>query len=346
MGFIMNIVKLLLSLTIKLIQSILYLFITFSGLGLWLLWYYQSYILYMPSGPEYPQIPIISQLLRQSKPLQRSNQYNPIGMRLPSDYGLRYEIHNIETHDKEKLHCWLILQPESISHNCATIIFYHGNALNIGIRLYNAKQLHDQCRVNILLVDYRGYGDSTGQPTEYGLKLDIHATIHYISQLNNTIDTEQIYLFGRSLGGACAIYGCSMYSNMIRGCIVENTFTSIHDMAIVIARQILQQYTNIQDDSIIYTLLSKFLNIFMTSHWRTIDIISDITTPLLVISGSKDELVPQTQHKQLYDNAKQSKYKQLYVVNNGTHNDTYMIGGTDYYKTIKQFIDKCKSITP
>src|ERR1700682_4499872 len=106
-------------------------------------------------------------------------------------------------------------------HKCTTkcSIFFHGNALNIGIRLYNAHRLYDEVGCNILLVDYRGYGDSDdASPSEYGLKLDCHAVVqHAIKDLNDTIDTTKLFIFGRSLGGACAIYTGTQYVNEIRG---------------------------------------------------------------------------------------------------------------------------------
>ncbi len=64
---------------------------------------------------------------------------------------------------------WLILQPNS--KECATIVFMHENAGNIGLRMDYFQILHG-LKYNIMSVAYRGYSESVGIPTEAGLKLD------------------------------------------------------------------------------------------------------------------------------------------------------------------------------
>ena len=81
----------------------------------------------------------------------------------------------------------------------------------------------------MLILAYRGYGDSEGIPSEDGLKLDADATLEY-AQNHDDIDNDRIFIFGRSLGGAVAIQLAMVQSNAIKGLIVENTFTSIADM--------------------------------------------------------------------------------------------------------------------
>jgi len=81
----------------------------------------------------------------------------------------------------------------------------------------------------VLILAYRGYGDSEGTPSEDGLKLDADATLEY-AQSRDDIDNDRIFIFGRSLGGAVAIQLAMVHSNSIKGLIIENTFTSIGDM--------------------------------------------------------------------------------------------------------------------
>ena len=84
------------------------------------------------------------------------------------------------------------------------LIYFHGNAGNIGSRLPNIQLIVKKCNTNVLILAYRGYGDSEGTPSEEGLKLDADATLEY-AQSRDDIDNDRIFVFGRSLGGAVAI---------------------------------------------------------------------------------------------------------------------------------------------
>ncbi|CAF4695797.1 unnamed protein product, partial [Rotaria sp. Silwood2] len=101
--------------------------------------------------------------------------------------------------------------------------------------LQNANLLYRTCNINILLFDYRGYGKSTGAPSEAGLYTDALAVYNYVRKRND-INQQKIFLFGRSLGGAVALHLASHLAQTnatpsLYGIIVENTFTSIPDMA-------------------------------------------------------------------------------------------------------------------
>jgi pimeloyl-ACP methyl ester carboxylesterase len=97
---------------------------------------------------------------------------------------------------------WLMLQPNA--KQCDTIVFMHENAGNIGLRMDYFQLLYAQ-GYNIMCVAYRGYSESTGIPTERGLKLDGIAISECIRQQRDKIDLDRLYLIGRSLGGAVAI---------------------------------------------------------------------------------------------------------------------------------------------
>lgn len=122
--------------------------------------------------------------------------------------------------------------------------------------LQNAHLLYRTCNINLLLFDYRGYGKSTGSPSENGLYTDALAVYEYVRKRTD-LNQEKIFLFGRSLGGAVALHLGKIkikYFQMyvaylsffffkashlaqtnatppLHSVIVENTFTSIPDMA-------------------------------------------------------------------------------------------------------------------
>lgn len=78
---------------------------------------------------------------------------------------------------------------------------------DMGFRLPNLLSLHEKLTVNIFILSYRGYGESEGNPDEDGLKVDAMAALDYvIHQRSDDVDEKRLFLFGRSLGGAVAIY--------------------------------------------------------------------------------------------------------------------------------------------
>jgi|JI6StandDraft_1071083.scaffolds.fasta_scaffold11265_1 fermentation-respiration switch protein FrsA (DUF1100 family) len=122
--------------------------------------------------------------------------------------------------------------------------------------------------VNMLLVAYRGYSDSEGKPTEAGLKLDGISILNWLSTCTQ-IDRNQIYVLGRSLGGAVACHTLSNSENrlMVKGVILENTFPSIAD---ILKRGI----------------LSSLLIPLLRNKWESIKEIPSIACPIMFISGT------------------------------------------------------------
>lgn len=145
----------------------------------------------------------------------------------PSDYNLSFTDVDLVTSDSVKLHAWFILAPGASSS--ATFIYFHGNAGTISHRLMDLRQFH-RAGFNVLVVSYRGYGKSEGSPGENGFKKDAAAAIAYARDRGDVIDTNQIFLFGRSIGGAVALAAAAdAETGAIAGVVVENTFSSIGD---------------------------------------------------------------------------------------------------------------------
>ena len=137
-------------------------------------------------------------------------------------------------------------------------------------------ELYNTVKVTILIVAYRGYGFSTGTPTEEGLMKDAEAILDYaFSGLKEELDTTQVYVFGKSLGGAVSIYVCSEFNFRVRGLILENTFTSLSHLVDTIMPYV--------------RLLKKWL---LKNFWPSIDRIHKINIPTLFLISEKDELIP------------------------------------------------------
>eukprot|EP01083_Nonionella_stella_P081876 225781_1 len=152
-----------------------------------LLWKHQGAILYQRHAPS----------------RKRQLAYNPFPrVRTPSYYKFDFDDFFVTTKDKVLIHCWLIRQANSTE--CPTLICFHGNAGNIGYRLPNAYYMFRELHCNIIMVDYRGYGNSEGVPTEKGLSYDAESILAHLLERND-INLNKVFLFGRSLGGAVAI---------------------------------------------------------------------------------------------------------------------------------------------
>ncbi|KAF7233102.1 hypothetical protein EG68_11736 [Paragonimus skrjabini miyazakii] len=127
---------------------------------------------------------------------------------------------------------FLIFNDDSARRStCPTILVLHGNAGNVGHRLPMCRLLADNVQCNILLIDYRGFGRSSGTPSEPGLYSDAHAGLRYLLSRPD-IAADKIFIFGRSIGGAVAIQLATNAADVpLRGVIIENSFTSLPEAA-------------------------------------------------------------------------------------------------------------------
>ncbi|CAF0790581.1 unnamed protein product [Didymodactylos carnosus] len=246
----------------------------------------------------------------------------------PDSMGLPFETVTIETPDNEKLHGYLIKQQHRYSEK-DTMIFFHGNAGNIGHRLQNAQILYRSCDINILLFDYRGYGKSTGTPSEMGLYTDAQAVYDFVRKRED-LNQEKIFLFGRSLGGAVAFHLASELGQMnsvppLSCVMVENTFTSIPEMAKRLFQVFVLDYVPNWCYKNVFSSLSK---------------IRHIKVPVLFLSGGQDELVPTIMMQKLFEECKSQK-KYFHNFPDGMHNTTWL--ASDYSQIIRKFLIDCNN---
>ncbi|EME26448.1 hydrolase [Galdieria sulphuraria] len=284
----------------SLVNGLLYAAVTLVGSLVAGLYVFQENLLYHPSIPT------------------RRYEENP------NDYLMAYRDIFLETEDGIRIHGWLVLQSDS--RKAPTFLYFHGNAGNISHRLSDVQHFYSRVACNVLMVSYRGYGDSEGRPSEKGIQRDAAAAFRFIRSCE-LIDPRQLFVFGRSIGGAVAISLAQRFQREIKGVVVENTFTSIDDMI----------------DYVLPALRwCKFLN---RNKWNSAASVSSLTCPILFLSGLRDELVPPKLMQQLYDLATHSVYRQMVTFPDGTHNDTWFRGGSAYYDAIAAFVHKALSIS-
>lgn len=150
----------------------------------------------------------------------------------PSYFGISdYEELMIPTPDDEKLSAFYIRAPNKAQSINTTVLMFHGNAGNIGHRVPIARMLTEAVGCSVFMLEYRGYGLSTGSADERGLMIDAQTALDYIKQRAETRN-NQIIVYGQSLGGAVSIQlaAKNQHGGAISGLILENTFLSMRKL--------------------------------------------------------------------------------------------------------------------
>jgi fermentation-respiration switch protein FrsA (DUF1100 family) len=230
---------------------------------------------------------------------------------LPSDFGLSCRDIYLTTSDSERLHGWYFNQyPDK-----PVILFCHGNAGNISHRLEYISMLLDT-GVNVFIFDYRGYGKSSGRPSEKGIYTDALCAYDYLVN-EEKINPNDIFLLGRSLGVAAALEVAQ--NRKARAIILENGFLSVRHMA---------RYMGI------FRLVAPLL----PANYNSLEKIKHITIPKLIMCSENDEVVPSIMGRKLFKAAGEPKY--FYEIKGAGHNDTNVTGGKEYQNKIIEFIKK------
>lgn len=228
----------------------------------------------------------------------------------PKALGLDYTPVRIGTADGEALDGWFV--PAAKARG--TLLFFHGNAGNISHRLRSIADFH-ALGLAVLIVDYRGYGASTGEPTEDGTYADATAAWRYLTETRG-VAADRIVLFGRSLGGAVA----ANLASRVRpaGLILESAFTSAPDLA--------AEYY--------WFVPARWLTRFRYDNRAAL---AAIDCPVLVIHSRQDEIVPFAHGRALFETARAPKD---FLELRGGHNDGFVVSGRTYTDGLDAFLEK------
>ena len=225
----------------------------------------------------------------------------------PKDWGLAYDDVELELTDKTKISGWYSPHLEANK----TILFFHGNGGNISHRGDSIYIFH-KLKLNVLIIDYPGYGSSTGQPSEDGLYQSASAAWQYLIS-DKKVKPEDIIIFGRSLGGAVAVDLATRVK--AGGLILESTFSSVSDIV-----------------KIAFPIMSNF--IYLRYSFDSLSKITNVKSPVLLIHSPDDEVIPFELGKKLFT-AIQSEKKFLQI--KGGHNDGFMQSIRPYMQTLATF---------
>jgi abhydrolase domain-containing protein 13 len=196
----------------------------------------------------------------------------------------------IPTPDGEKLSAFYIRAPKSRAQKL-TVLMFHGNAGNIGHRVPIARMLMQRMGCNVFMLEYRGYGLSTGSPDESGLMIDAQTGFDYLRKRAETRHND-IVIFGQSLGGAVSIQLVAKNQNDPRliGLVLENTFLSMRKL--IPSYESPHFHLNLANKGSIIPP-AKYLTLLCHQVWASDTYLPSITeVPILFLSGLHDEIVP------------------------------------------------------
>ncbi len=226
----------------------------------------------------------------------------------PADAGMHFEDIAVETDDGVTLHGWFVPGRSS-----RVLLFFHGNAGNISHRLESIRQFHD-LELSVMIVDYRGYGRSGGQPTEQGMYRDAEAVWRHLAE-DRAIPPGEIIIFGRSLGGSVASRLATVHNP--GALILESSFTSVPDVA-----------------ADIYPWLPVRL-LSRTSHATRV-YVQEVRCPVLVIHSREDEIIPFAHGRAIFEAAPEPR---TFIELHGAHNDAHLRDQGTYIHGIAAFLD-------
>jgi len=227
----------------------------------------------------------------------------------PARAGIASEDVAIETEDGERLHGWWV--PACPGPARGHVLLCHGNAGNVGDRVMHAALLC-AAGLDVLLYDYRGYGRSTGRPSELGTYRDARAArIALLARPH--IEPDRVIYLGESLGGAVALK--LALEHPPAGLALMSTFTSVRDMA--------RRH---------YPIVPPHL---VPDAYPSLRRVRELRAPLLIVHGAHDRIVPLLHAEALLEAAPEPK--QLDVIEGVGHNDLVTVAGQRWASAISRF---------
>jgi fermentation-respiration switch protein FrsA (DUF1100 family) len=202
------------------------------------------------------------------------------------------------------------------SHNKRSekfVIYFHGNAGNVYNRINESSIIYNM-GYDLIISGYRGYGRSSGEPSEKGIYIDGRTVLNYVVNTLN-YKPKKIYIYGRSLGTTVAVEVSQDIE--LGGVILITPFTSSYDFA-----------------------KEKFNSLFAcfgNGYFLSIDKINNLKSPLLVIHGTQDEVVPYTLGVKLYEGY--SGLKKFISITDGGHNNLEFVAPDIYWDGVKWFLN-------
>jgi hypothetical protein len=229
--------------------------------------------------------------------------------RTPAELGARFESFTVETADGERLRAWHLPQTNAT----AQVVYFHGNGGNLAmwsdILVALAREGFD-----VIAVDYRGYGESSGSPSEQGLYRDAEATVDEVHRRLRRAELPLIY-WGRSIGTAVAARAAAYRAP--DGVVLEAGFPT--------ARSILRSNP-----------VMLLLSLVATYRFATAEWMAAVSVPTLVLHGDRDSVIPYRLGQQLYEALPGPK--RFVTIAGGDHNDPVPANAAAYWTAVRDFV--------
>jgi fermentation-respiration switch protein FrsA (DUF1100 family) len=227
----------------------------------------------------------------------------------PRAAGLGFEEVQLATPDGETLHGWWV--PASAARG--TVLILHGNAGNISHRL-EYLTMFNRLGYASLIIDYRGYGKSSGRPSEEGTYRDAEAAWQYLIEAR-MLWPQDIVLFGESLGGGVATWLALKHPP--RALVLASTFTSAPDLGAQVYRWLPVR------------LLARI-------EYNNLERIRQITAPVLIAHSRTDDIIPFSHGQALFAAANGPKQ---FLELRGGHNDGFIFMREEWVRAVGAFLE-------
>ncbi len=213
-----------------------------------------------------------------------------------------------------KLHGWFFHSKTQPAH--ATVVYAHGNGGNLSYCDWVGESFAAR-GFDVLLFDYRGYGRSEGEAAgEAGLYADAEAAYDFVTG-ERGVPAGRVVLYGQSLGTAAV--GDVAARRECGALVLESGLSSAADMA-----------------AVVMPWLPRFVRGLTKNKLDTASKLPGVRCPVLVIHGDRDEVIPASQGRTLFEAAPEPR--RLIVVKGAGHNDLSNVGGEEYLDTLAEFV--------
>ncbi len=234
----------------------------------------------------------------------------------PAQAGLQYEDVYFMAPDGVVLHGWFLPAPhDAPSPGAQTWLWFHGNGGNISTRVGQLERAHRLLGVQQFIFDYRGYGNSEGRPSEQGTYLDARAALAYLDNRPD-VDSSRVVYFGHSLGAAVAVELAAFRPPA--GMALIAPFSSIRDMAKLV-------------------LPLPMAGWIVRNHYNSMALMPKVHTPLLILHGELDEIVPYSQGIKLFEAA--NSPKRFVTMPAASHNNAQYVAADVMAGALLEFRD-------
>lgn len=251
--------------------------------------------------------------------IQESDAFDAHRTITPATFNIpafEFEELSIRTSDGETLNAWYLSNDDAR----ATVVYFGSNS-SLMVKTRYFIQAYSDLPVNLLLFDYRGYGLSTGDPTVEGVKADARTVVDHAKE-NYISDNEKLIVHGHSTGTFLAAL-LAEQDGGIDAYILESPVTEVGSWSKSLLPWIARVFVRFDIDE-------------QVAGQNNLTRVDNITIPLLIISGTADDVTPPAMAHELFEQSA-SPQKELLEIQGGSHNN--LPNFNEYRSVLRRFIE-------